>query len=114
MDIDKTMTIIIVLSMFVVGAYLIPGCISESNADPRFDRVLKSPDSVTLVYGENIERFIESQNMSEYDATISWAFGKPTYKFDIEYIDGDSNKQKTVIISPKRIDFDDGGLIIYV
>jgi len=83
--------------------------------DPiEFDRVLKSPDSVTLVYGANTKYCTEINNISEYEVTISGTNVDPIYKFDIGYIDENLNTRETVIISPTLIDFDDGDLIIYV
>ena len=97
---------------------MIPSCASEVNhafVDPaERNRALESPDSVTLVYGTNTEHYTEIKNISEYEVTISGTNGNPIYKFDIGYIDENLDKQKTVIISPKRIDLDDGNLIIYV
>lgn len=104
--------------MIVTVCMLIPPCVLEvhhatSNINER-NRVIESPDSVTLVYGTNTEHCTEIKNISEYEVTISGTNGNPTYKFNIEYIDENLNKRKTVIISPKRIDLNDGNLTIYV
>jgi len=104
--------------IIIVCCVYIPPCAYETyhaiNDPIERNDVIKSPDSVTLVYGANTEHCTEIKNISEYEVTISGTNGNPIYKFDVEYIDENLNTQETVIISPKRIDLNDGDLIIYV
>jgi len=105
----------LIVAMSLILTVLVLSGVYNGFADiAEYHSVIESPDSVTLVYGVNTEHCTEIKNISKYEADISGTNGNPIYNFDVEYIDDDLNTQKTVIISPERIDVNGGDLIIYV